>query len=298
MPSPLAASRAFASHALAALRAGQSRYDKAMEEPGPDFKVEPFAAGSVTKPAALLKLGTSIAAARRAEANYREKERDAALKREEARAQIAQIRARGQYYESQAEAPEMTPYQRESLKLRERSIQATEARDVATQENRQQTQDRLASTTGRLAATKFALSQLDDYEKASLAKREESELALMDTLLGAARGKKDALAKLQRNRFPISSAEDALNALGITKDMLTDPNQAKHLAFALQTHLDRFKQRAMNDIQSRTAATRGKHQRVIMELEQLIQGQNAAAATPETPAPEENIDDALGILTP
>jgi hypothetical protein len=94
MPSALAASRQYLARQLARLRA--SGFDKSYGEP--DIKVEPFDSHNVSTPAALIKLGTSIEAARRKKANTARALETLQSEREKSAAQIALIRAQEKYY--------------------------------------------------------------------------------------------------------------------------------------------------------------------------------------------------------
>lgn len=96
MPSTLQRSRDLLSRGVARVRSGLDRYERGLDEPGPEIKVEPFDAHNVTTSAALIKLGTSIAAERRARANLKAEQAGAALETEKTRAEIARLRAQEQ----------------------------------------------------------------------------------------------------------------------------------------------------------------------------------------------------------
>src|SRR5258705_172165 len=97
MASALRASRDFVREALARVRAGATDYERNLDRQGPEIKVEPFDAHNVSTPAALIKLGTSIAAARRHKANVQAAQQDVELAREKTRAEIAHLRAEAEY---------------------------------------------------------------------------------------------------------------------------------------------------------------------------------------------------------
>jgi hypothetical protein len=99
MPSTLERSRDFMTQAVARVRSGIGEYGRRLDQPGPEIEVEPFGASNVSTPAALIKLGTSIAAARRHRANYQQGLQDADLERQKTRAEIARLRSMGQYYD-------------------------------------------------------------------------------------------------------------------------------------------------------------------------------------------------------
>jgi ribosomal protein L1 len=109
MPSALRASRDFAARAIARVRSGVGSYGKTLGQEGPEIKVEPFDATNVSTPAALIKLGTSISAARRHQANFAASQSDAALAREKVQAEIAQLRAEAQYNLGQGRKTGVTP---------------------------------------------------------------------------------------------------------------------------------------------------------------------------------------------
>jgi len=99
MPSALSASRDFVSRAVARIRAGVEEQQRRQTQVGPEITVEPFDAKNVSTGAGLLKLGTSIAAARRRQANYQAAQESVELERDKTRAEIARIRAETGYYE-------------------------------------------------------------------------------------------------------------------------------------------------------------------------------------------------------
>lgn len=97
MPSALSASRDFVARALARVRSGVETYAEDLDRPGLDIKVEPFDSYNASTAAGLVKLGTSIAASRRARANREAALQDIELEREKTRAEIARIRAEEKY---------------------------------------------------------------------------------------------------------------------------------------------------------------------------------------------------------
>lgn len=97
MPSALASSRRFVAEALARVRSGLDSYDRNLNQPGAEIKVEPFDAQNVSTPAALVKLATSIGAAKRHAANVAAAQKDVELEREKTKAEIAHLRAQAQY---------------------------------------------------------------------------------------------------------------------------------------------------------------------------------------------------------
>jgi len=93
MPTALQRSRDILAGGVARARAGFADIARQQGEPGPEIQVQPFDAGNVSTPAALIKLGTSIAAARRKRANYEAAKGKLALEDEKTRAEIARLRA-------------------------------------------------------------------------------------------------------------------------------------------------------------------------------------------------------------
>jgi ribosome modulation factor len=157
MPSALRASRAYVSRALASIRAGLGEYDRQLGQQGAEIKVEPFDAHNVSTPAALIKLGTSIAAARRHKANLEAAQQDVELEREKTRAEIAHLRAEAAYNLGKGRqtgaaggTKEITPYQKATLGLSERRLGLSE-RSEAERTRRM----------GRVTSAQAALRQID-----------------------------------------------------------------------------------------------------------------------------------------
>jgi hypothetical protein len=97
MPSALGQSRRYLRQALAEVRSGIQKSTKMQGEQGPPIAVEPFGPFNSSTAAGFIKLGTSIASARRSNANFKALQQDANLLREKARAEIALIRAQEKY---------------------------------------------------------------------------------------------------------------------------------------------------------------------------------------------------------
>jgi len=163
MPSALSASRAFVRGALARVRSGLSEYDRNLDRQGAEIKVEPFDAGNVSTPAALVKLATSIGAARRHKANLAAAQQDVELEREKTRAEIARLRAEAAYNLGQGRQPAgrstaITPYQRASLDLAGRRLDIAARRDAER-----------GKTTGMLSKAKAGIAQIDKAIERDLA---------------------------------------------------------------------------------------------------------------------------------
>lgn len=154
MPSAFSASRDYLARSLTGIRSGLRRYEENLDKPGLDIKVEPFDATNVSTPAAVIKLGTTIAAARRARANREAAEQDVELGREKTRAEIARLRAEAAYDLGQGRQAGstggITQYQKESLDLANRR----EARLTASDADRR-------ARAGKLANAKAALKELE-----------------------------------------------------------------------------------------------------------------------------------------
>lgn len=110
MPTPLQVSRDILASGVARVRSGLEEWERRAKVAGPEIQVQPFDAQNVSTPAALIKLGTSIAAARRKQANFDEARRmladeravaqqKAALEGDKTRAEIAKLRAEAGYEE-------------------------------------------------------------------------------------------------------------------------------------------------------------------------------------------------------
>jgi hypothetical protein len=157
MPSALRASRDFVAHALAKVRSGLSEYERNTGLPGPEIKVEPFDASNVSTGAALIKLGTSIAASRRRRANLQEAQKDVELTRERTRAAIALLRAQaerqGQDKTPAALTSDVGPY-KAGTPISDINV------DLADRRLRGQGSGR-GQNTGRVTAARAALGDLD-----------------------------------------------------------------------------------------------------------------------------------------
>lgn len=154
MPSAFSASRDYMVRAISGIRSGLNRYEENLDKPGLDIKVEPFDATNVSTPAALIKLGTTIAAAKRARANRAVAEQDLELERDKTRAEIARLRAEAAYDLGQGRqtgtSGGMNAYQKESIDLQNRRENRLAAAD----------QDRRAHQ-GKLANAKAALAEIE-----------------------------------------------------------------------------------------------------------------------------------------
>lgn len=164
MPSAYQASRQFLANAVGRIRSGLAASDRRLDEPGPDIKVEPFDAQNVSTPAALIKLGTSIQAARRREANYRSLQENAALAREKTRAEIARLRAEAAYAAGGKEragtvktlSRDVGPY-KAGTPLSDVNADMAERRLAASGK----ASDERARRSGRVAAAQAALRDVD-----------------------------------------------------------------------------------------------------------------------------------------
>lgn len=105
MPTTLEKSREFLARGVARIRSGLEELERRQRQPGPEISVEPFGPGSVTTAAGLVKLGTSIGAARRRRANFEFERQGTQLEREKIRADIARLRAQEKYYLGEGRQP-------------------------------------------------------------------------------------------------------------------------------------------------------------------------------------------------
>lgn len=175
MGSALGASRSFVSHALARVRSGVVSQGTGE---GPPIHVEPFDATNVSTPAALIKLGTSIAAARRQRANFAAAQQDADLAREGTRAQIALLRAQGKYYEgtgrqNAGRAPAATLSQDVGQYKAGTDLGTVNAGMANTRINQTAAnEERIAKARGRVAAAQAGQRMID-----ARVKREAEDLA-------------------------------------------------------------------------------------------------------------------------
>lgn len=208
MPTALQASRDFLARNVARVRGGLNEYERRQNSQGPEIAVAPFDAQNVSTPAALIKLGTSIAAARRKKANLEAAQEGIALEKEKTRAEIARLRAAASYDLGQGRQPEaakpapvitqgtykgLTPAEG-NIHLREEGLK--EAR--LARENR----ERLRSL---VAPARAELEQID-----ARAKREADELSL-------ALDPSEGLVNQASSPDPVLQSK-ALKALGITPE--------------------------------------------------------------------------------
>jgi hypothetical protein len=164
MPTALRASRDFVARALAQVRSGLSAADRAQGEPGPEIKVEPFDRQNVSTAAGLVKLGTSIAAARRSRANWQEAQRGAELEREKTRASIALLRAQAAYNLGEGRQTgggavltrDVGPY-KAGTPISDVNVDLANRRIAASAESQRET----AGRSGRVTAAQAALRQID-----------------------------------------------------------------------------------------------------------------------------------------
>ncbi len=147
------------------------------DRPGPDIKVEPFAPGTVTPAAGILKAVTSLVAARREQANFNlaQQYKQASMYRAGLENQVLEQKIQG--------ATPLTPYEREEIRVRDaanqRQIDAAKA--LADYRNRvvgvrQQHENayaegvrlrgqHTATLTQQITEAKAALSQIDAAKK-------------------------------------------------------------------------------------------------------------------------------------
>lgn len=95
----------------------QRDFRSAFGGPGPPIEVSPLRAGEAVPGTVMAKMLTSLAAYSRAKANWRETQRERALRDDFLSAQTAQMQAK-----ANGLGDEMTPYQRESLELQRRRL--------------------------------------------------------------------------------------------------------------------------------------------------------------------------------
>jgi hypothetical protein len=220
MPSALRASRDFLAQQLARVRAGISAADRSLGEEGPEISVEPFDARNVSTSAGLIKLGTSIAAARRHRANWEAARQERAIEREKARAEIARIRAQEKYYLGEGRQstgapprtlstavgpyPAGTPISDVNVSLRERGLQAArEAREAR------------ARQAGRVSAASAGLRELDLTAKTRAQELANRSLqSFGETFKAAAAGDAAALQSLEID------PEDFADAYGTQKSTM------------------------------------------------------------------------------
>lgn len=210
MPSALSSSRDFMRRAVSRVRSGFDEYERRTKSPGPEIAVEPFGAGNVSTPAALIKLGTSIAAARRRKANLDAAQGDIELEREKNRAEIARIRAQTQHFArpDAGRAPEPVIAQGRykgwtlgdaGVDQRERGLDAAAGRGA--ERNKR---------AGRVSAARARLSEIDNQVERRAAVVTQARMAEFDKLIADIGGPDEQ----RRN--------DALTAIGVDPKVWKD----------------------------------------------------------------------------
>jgi hypothetical protein len=250
MPSALRVSRDFARRAIANVRSAASNYERQLGEQGPEIKVEPFDAHNVSTSAALIKLGTSIAAARRHRANFEAAQQDVALAREKTRAEIARLRAEAAYNLGQGRQPvgrstEITPYQSATLDLSRQRL------DLSRRSTAERTRNR-----GRLAKAQAGLRQIDLAIERDTRNRATQAMATTVPVFNAVMSDDNDV----RNR--------ALTQLGINPDDYEDmssPERARTLESARQRLHEQYLTKHRFYISRYFQPRRQKYQAVIDE---------------------------------
>ena len=163
MATTLENSRGFLSRSAAALRAGVNEYGRSLDQEGPDIKVGPFDARNASTGAEVLKLATTMAAARRDRANFVASQKDADLKRELVSAHIGALRAEALYNEglgrqTGGHAPGV-------LSLPVGKIPAGTDYGTANAILRSQTEDRAADAQRRAGKVRDARAALAEYDR-------------------------------------------------------------------------------------------------------------------------------------
>lgn len=264
MPSALAASRQYLARQLAQLRA--SSFDKSYGEP--DIKVEPFDARNVSTPAALIKLGTSIEAARRKKANTARALEELDAEREKSAAQIALLRAQEKYYLGEGRQTGSTP----------RTLSAAVGKypagtDLGTvtagqaQERIEQNKanaERRLRYRNRVANAKFGISQLDaEIKRLSEFRANQSVLNIVDPVISRV-----AQAGANANPHDLKLLDIDPNAWALPPTQggaLTDAQRAKILNDVRQLRLQQWTNYHMQDVGGAYDAKRKEYQAIADE---------------------------------
>lgn len=255
MATALRASRDFLARALARVRAGAAAYERGLDTEGPAIKVEPFDAQNVSTPAALIKLGTSIAAAQRARANYRAGQEDVTLAREKTRAEIARLRAEAAYNLGQGRqtggraaatlSRDVGPYKAGTL-LTDVNADMAERR-LANQQRSEASRNRRA---GRLSAAQAGLREIDARIGREAADRAAFRLGEYGPLFTrAAGGDPKALAQLEIS----------------PRDFAQSFDKAKLIASARNQIYNNFLRTSTTRVAKRYQAKRDEYQSIIDE---------------------------------
>jgi hypothetical protein len=200
MPSALQQSRDILARGVAKIRSGIDSYGRNLEQPGAEISVEPFDAQNVSTPAALIKLGTSIAAARRHRANLAVAQETAGLEREKTRAEIARLRAEGSYYEGTGRQPAARAAPPGDAKITQGKYAGWTVRDAKADMDAQRTNayttatHERASKVNRLPGARAGLSELQARADRATEVRTNVRMAQLEPLFTAAMGA-DPVAK-------------------------------------------------------------------------------------------------------
>ena len=212
MPSTLQRSRDILANGVARVRSGLGAYARAQSEPGPEIEVQPFDAQNVSTAAGLIKLGTSIAAARRKRANYDAAKATATesleLERDVVGAEIARLRSQSEA-DLRAPAAAATPAGSQVIgqgKYKGWTVRDAQAdiSDRRIKESGAARGDREKRRSG-LSAARAALSQID-----AQAKRETDQMV---TALDPSEG----MIRQAHSTDPRLQAK-ALQALGVSPE--------------------------------------------------------------------------------
>lgn len=281
-----------ARRSLAALRSGLAPGGTS----GPNIDVTPFGPTNASAPAGLIKLGTSIAAASRAKANFGLQLQARQLALQEQAAKVAMMRSHANYFEGRAHTgggqPRVTT--RQIGDYPPGTDLNTIHADIAYrgQQRLDSAQKDREARAGKLSAAKAGIAQLDAGEKAHVAQfTNQYEQNVINGLL-------------TQIKTGGPQAADAASALGVDPNRTNkalqgdDPTYLGVVQWAINNHKQKFAERSLSDIQQHNAPQRQQYNDVINRLSGTdaepgaVPAQPAAVAAPAADSGVPDLSDA------
>jgi hypothetical protein len=253
---------------IARLRSGLKDYDRRTSSPGPEIAVAPFDAHNVSTPAALIKLGTSIAAARRHKANLDYAQQDVELGREKTRAEIARIKAESQYYagtgrQPAGRAPTTTTM---PIHVGGKTYPAGTDRGDLNLIRGVEGDARRAATQGKLSASQAALSEIDTRIDREAKTHASAAMRKLDPYIAALAGEDPKLRAHSLDVFRKLFGMDLTPYTTAGLEYVTPNDVASRQKSARETLERSLSDQARRVLESRYGGERQRHQQTIREL--------------------------------
>lgn len=280
MPTAFAQSREFARRAIAGLRGGS-----ALDQPGTELKVEPFDATNVSTPAAILKLITSVRANRRHEANAKQALADKELEREKTRAEIAHIRAEATKAERPTAASVGTVTD-QPVTIGGKTYPKGTSHATLNAIGREARDQLAAGRTGKTTAARAQIAALDERIKTEAKMHVAPAMARLSPYVAALTSGTPELRthalKVIRNLTGRDFSAYGMPPMGTEgKPVPLSPSEGIAAQKAAMGELEGWAStKATNILGQRYAPLRQQYQATI---DQMAQGDAAAAANPEDP---------------